>query len=93
MRNTKKIYLLMLLSLSLVACGRNQKTGDSSMDDAKNKVESKEEIPAKESNKDESEDQKEDSKTETSDEKTSDKKLPTFTAKDQDGNSFSNEDI
>ena len=96
MRNTKKMYLLMLLSLSLVACGRNQKTGDSSMDDAKNKVESKEEIPAKEAKKDESDESKDgnkDAKTETSDEKTSDKKLPTFTAKDQDGNPFSNEDI
>ncbi|WP_297280835.1 TlpA disulfide reductase family protein [uncultured Anaerococcus sp.] len=93
MRNTNKMYLLMLLSLSLVACGTNQKTDDSSMDDAKNKVESKEELPAKEAKKDESEDQKEDSKTETSDEKTSDKKLPEFTAKDQDGNPFSNEDI
>lgn len=94
MRNINKINLLMLLSLSLVACGTNQKTEDSSMDESKTSVESKEETPAKEVSSDEAKDEKNDTKSDTSDQKSdSDKELPEFTAKDQDGNPFSNEDI
>ncbi|SUU93354.1 thiol-disulfide oxidoreductase [Anaerococcus octavius] len=88
MRKVNNIYTIIMLGLLLAACQNNDKQAN----DEKMKNETKAEIPA------EKEDQKTDNKEMTVEEKDSSKMadkntLPNFTAKDQDGNPFTNEDI
>lgn len=104
MRKANNIYTIIMLGLALVACQNNeQKTANE-----QTKSESQAEMPAaskdeakvddKKEVKDDKEMAKEAKKDETKQEtdlsKMADKKtLPNFTAKDQDGNPYSNEDI
>ena len=88
MRKVNNIYTIIMLGLLLAACQNNDKQAN----DEKMKNETKAEIPA------EKEDQKTDKKEMTMEEKDPSKMadkntLPNFTAKDQDGNPFTNEDI
>lgn len=109
MRKVNNIYTIIMLGLALAACQKNdnpaddqQTTNDTqaempaeSKDDAKNEEKYDDK---KEEAKDDKEMAKEAEKDETLEEtdptKMADKKtLPNFTAKDQDGNPFTNEDI
>lgn len=109
MKKANNIYTIIMLGLALAACQKNdnpaddqQTTNDTqaempaeSKDDAKNEEKYDDK---KEEAKDDKEMAKEAEKDETLEEtdptKMADKKtLPNFTAKDQDGNPFTNEDI
>lgn len=109
MKKANNIYTIIMLGLALAACQKNDNLADDqatkndtqaempaeSKDDAKNEEKSDDK---KEEAKDDKEMAKEAEEDETLEEtdptKMADKKtLPNFTAKDQDGNPFTNEDI
>ena len=103
MRKVNNIYTIIMLGLLLAACQNNDKQAN----DEKMKNETKAEIPAEKedqkTDKKESEEKEENSKETDNKEMTMEEKdpskmadkntLPNFTAKDQDGNPFTNEDI
>lgn len=100
MRKAINIYTIIILGLALVACQNNEKQAS----DEKVKNESQAEMPAasKDDAKNEEKDnkemskeaEKEESKEESDSANADDKKtLPNFTAKDQDGNPYSNKDL
>ena len=95
MKKMNKYYLLVLAGLSLAACTNNQKMDNKPQDNKDTKVESKEEVPAeKPGMKDPTKTGEEPSDSkESEDQSSGENKLPSFTAKDQDGNPFTNEDI
>ena len=90
MKKINKCYLLILASLSLAACN-NQNVDRPSDNGTTTKAESKKEVSEEKSDLKEASEEKE--STEPSKEPSSNKKLPVFTSKDQDGNPFSNDDI
>lgn len=80
MKKANNIYTIIMLGLALAACQNNDKPAD----DQATKNDTQAEMSA----------EKEESKEESDSANTDDKKtLPNFTAKDQDGNPYSNEDI
>lgn len=82
MKKINKCYLLILASLSLAACN-NQNVDRPSDNGTTTKAESKKEVSEEKSDLKEASEEKE----------STNKKLPVFTSKDQDGNPFSNDDI
>lgn len=108
MKKANNIYTIIMLGLALAACQNNDKPADDqpttndtqaemsaeSKDDAKNEEKSDDEKEVKDDKEMAKEAEKEESKEESDSVNTDDKKtLPNFTAKDQDGNPYSNEDI
>lgn len=108
MKKANNIYTIIMLGLALAACQKNDKPADDqatkndtqaemsaeSKDDAKNEEKSDDEKEVKDDKEMAKEAEKEESKEESDSANTDDKKtLPNFTAKDQDGNPYSNEDI
>lgn len=108
MKKANNIYTIIMLGLALAACQKNDKTADDqatkndtqaempaeSKDDAKNEEKSDDEKEAKDDKEMAKEAEKDETLEETDPSKMADKKtLPNFTAKDQDGNPFTNEDI
>lgn len=80
MKKANNIYTIIMLGLALAACQNNDKPAD----DQPTTNDTQAEMSA----------EKEESKEESDSANTDDKKtLPNFTAKDQDGNPYSNEDI
>ncbi len=90
MKKINKCYLLILASLSLAACN-NQNVDRPSDNGTTTKAESKKEVSEEKSDLKEASEEKE--STESSEKSSTNKKLPVFTSKDQDGNPFSNDDI
>jgi redoxin domain protein len=90
MKKINKCYLLILASLSLAACN-NQNVDRPSDNGTTTKSESKKEVSEEKSDLKEASEEKE--STESSEKSSTNKKLPVFTSKDQDGNPFSNDDI
>ena len=108
MKKANNIYTIIMLGLALVACQKNDKPEDdqqtkndtqaempaASKDDAKNEEKSDDEKEVKDDKEMAKEAEKDETTEETDSAKMADKKtLPNFTAKDQDGNPYSNEDI
>lgn len=108
MRKANNIYTIIMLGLALAACQNNsQQASDDKMknetktempaenkDEMKNEDQKADEKEMPEANKEEAKDEKDMTMEETDPSKMADKKmLPNFTAKDQDGNPYSNEDI
>lgn len=108
MKKANNIYTIIMLGLVLVACQKNDKPADDqatkndtqaempaeSKDDAKNEVKSDDKKEVKDDKEMAKEAEKDETLEETDPTKMADKKtLPNFTAKDQDGNPFTNEDI
>ena len=108
MRKANNIYTIIMLGLALAACQNNsQQASDEKMknetktemseqnkDEMKNEDQKADEKEMTEANKEEAKDEKNMTMEETDPKKMADKKmLPNFTAKDQDGNPFTNEDI
>ena len=108
MRKANNIYTIIMLGLALAACQNNsQQASDENMknetktemseqnkDEMKNEDQKADEKEMTEANKEEAKDEKNMTMEETDPKKMADKKmLPNFTAKDQDGNPYSNEDI
>lgn len=108
MKKANNIYTIIMLGLALVACQKNDKPADDqatkndtqaempaeSKDDAKNEVKSDDKKEVKDDKEMAKEAEKDETLEETDPTKMADKKtLPNFTAKDQDGNPFTNEDI
>ena len=108
MRKANNIYTIIMLGLALAACQNNsQQASDEKMknetktemseqnkDEMKNEDQKADEKEMTEANKEEAKDDKDMTMEETDPTKMADKKmLPNFTAKDQDGNPFTNEDI
>ena len=108
MKKANNIYTIIMLGLALVACQKNDKPADDqatkndtqaempaeSKDDAKNEVKSDDKKEVKDDKEMAKEAEKDETLQETDPTKMADKKtLPNFTAKDQDGNPFTNEDI
>lgn len=108
MRKANNIYTIIMLGLVLAACQNNEQKAANeqtknesqaempaaSEDDAKNEEKADDKKKAKDDKEMAKEAEKDESKQETDPSKMADKKiLPNFTAKDQDGNPYSNEDI
>ena len=108
MKKANNIYTIIMLGLALAACQKNDKPADDqatkndtqaempaeSKDDAKNEVKSDDKKEVKDDKEMAKEAEKDETLEETDPTKMADKKtLPNFTAKDQDGNPFTNEDI
>lgn len=108
MRKANNIYTIIMLGLTLAACQNNsQQASDEKMknetktemseqnkDEMKNEDQKADEKEMPEANKEEAKDEKDMTMEETDPTKMADKKmLPNFTAKDQYGNPFTNEDI
>lgn len=108
MKKANNIYTIIMLGLALAACQKNDKPADDqatkndtqaempaeSKDDAKNEEKSDDTKEAKDDKEMAKEAEKDETLEETDPTKMADKKtLPNFTAKDQDGNPFTNEDI
>ena len=108
MRKANNIYTIIMLGLALAACQNNsQQASDENMknetktemseqnkDEMKNEDQKADEKEMTEANEEEAKDEKNMTMEETDPKKMADKKmLPNFTAKDQDGNPYSNEDI
>ena len=108
MRKANNIYTIIMLGLALASCQNNsQQASDEKMknetktemseqnkDEMKNEDQKADEKEMPEANKEEAKDEKDMTMEETDPTKMADKKmLPNFTAKDQDGNPFTNEDI
>ena len=108
MRKANNIYTIIMLGLTLAACQNNsQQASDEKMknetktemseqnkDEMKNENQKADEKEMPEADNKEAKDQKDMTMEETDPTKMADKKmLPNFTAKDQDGNPFTNEDI
>ena len=108
MRKANNIYTIIMLGLALVACQNNEQKAANeqtknesqaempaaSKDDAKNEEKADDKKKVKDDKEMANETEKDESKQETDLSKMADKKtLPKFTAKDQDGNPYSNEDI
>ncbi|WP_394024403.1 TlpA family protein disulfide reductase [Anaerococcus martiniensis] len=108
MRKANNIYTIIMLGLTLAACQNNsQQASDEKMknetktemseqnkDEMKNEDQKADEKEMPEADNKEAKDDKDMTMEETDPTKMADKKmLPNFTAKDQDGNPFTNEDI
>lgn len=108
MRKANNIYTIIMLGLALAACQNNsQQASDEKMknetktemseqnkDEMKNEDQKADEKEMPEADNKEAKDEKDMTMEETDSTKMADKKmLPNFTAKDQDGNPFTNEDI
>ena len=108
MRKANNIYTIIMLGLALAACQNNsQQASDEKMknetktemseqnkDEMKNEDQKADEKEMPEADNKEAKDDKDMTMEETDPTKMADKKmLPNFTAKDQDGNPFTNEDI
>lgn len=108
MRKANNIYTIIMLGLTLAACQNNsQQASDEKMknetktemseqnkDEMKNEDQKADEKEMPEADDKEAKDDKDMTMEETDPTKMADKKmLPNFTAKDQDGNPFTNEDI
>ncbi len=109
MKKANNIYTIVMLGLALAACQKNDKPADDqatkndtqaemsaeSKDDAKNEEKSDDKKEEAKDDKEMAKEAEEDKTLEETDpSKMADKKtLPNFTAKDQDGNPFTNEDI
>ena len=108
MRKANNIYTIIMLGLALAACQNNsQQASDEKMknetktemseqnkDEMKNEDQKADEKEMPEADNKEAKDDKDMTMEETDPTKMADKKmLPNFTAKDQDGNPYSNEDI
>ena len=108
MRKANNIYTIIMLGLTLAACQNNsQQASDEKMknetktemyeqnkDEMKNEDQKADEKEMPEADDKEAKDDKDMTMEETDPTKMADKKmLPNFTAKDQDGNPYSNEDI
>ena len=108
MRKANNIYTIIMLGLALAACQNNsQQASDEKMknetktemseqnkDEMKNEDQKSDEKEMPETDNKEAKDEKDMTMEETDPTKMADKKmLPNFTAKDQDGNPFTNEDI
>lgn len=108
MRKANNIYTIIMLGLALAACQNNsQQASDEKMknetktemseqnkDEMKNEDQKADEKEMPEADNKEAKDEKDMTMEETDPTKMADKKmLPNFTAKDQDGNPYSNEDI
>ena len=108
MKKANNIYTIIMLGLALAACQKNDKPPDDqatkndtqaempaeSKDDAKNEVKSDDKKEVKDDKEMAKEAEKDETLEETDPTKMADKKtLPNFTANDQDGNPFTNEDI
>lgn len=108
MRKANNIYTIIMLGLTLAACQNNsQQASDEKMknetktemseqnkDEMKNEDQKADEKEMPEADDKETKDDKDMTMEETDPTKMADKKmLPNFTAKDQDGNPYSNEDI
>ena len=108
MRKANNIYTIIILGLTLAACQNNsQQASDEKMknetktemseqnkDEMKNEDQKADEKEMPEADNKEAKDEKDMTMEETDPTKMADKKmLPNFTAKDQDGNPFTNEDI
>lgn len=108
MRKANNIYTIIMLGLALAACQNNsQQASDEKMknetktemseqnkDEMKNEDQKADEKEMPEDDNKEAKDDKDMTMEETDPTKMADKKmLPNFTAKDQDGNPFTNEDI
>lgn len=108
MRKANNIYTIIMLGLTLAACQNNsQQASDEKMknetktemseqnkDEMKNEDQKADEKEMPEADDKEAKDEKDMTMEETDPTKMADKKmLPNFTAKDQDGNPFTNEDI
>lgn len=108
MRKANNIYTIIMLGLTLAACQNNsQQASDEKMknetktemseqnkDEMKNEDQKADEKEMPEADDKEAKDEKDMTMEETDPTKMADKKmLPNFTAKDQDGNPYSNEDI
>lgn len=108
MRKANNIYTIIMLGLALVACQNNEQKAANeqtknesqaempaaSKDDAKNEEKADDKKKVKDDKEMAKETEKDEIKQETDLSKMADKKtLPSFTAKDQDGNPYSNEDI
>lgn len=108
MRKANNIYTIIMLGLALAACQNNsQQASDEKMknetktemseqnkDEMKNEDQKADEKEMPEADDKEAKDDKDMTMEETDPTKMADKKmLPNFTAKDQDGNPYSNEDI
>ncbi len=108
MRKANNIYTIIMLGLTLAACQNNsQQASDEKMknetktemseqnkDEMKNEDQKADEKEMSEADNKEAKDDKDMTMEETDPTKMADKKmLPNFTAKDQDGNPFTNEDI
>lgn len=108
MRKANNIYTIIMLGLALVACQNNEQKAANeqtknesqaempaaSKDDAKNEEKADDKKKVKDDKEMAKETEKDETKQETDLSKMADKKtLPSFTAKDQDGNPYSNEDI
>lgn len=108
MRKANNIYTIIMLGLALAACQNNsQQANDEKMknetktemseqnkDEMKNEDQKADEKEMPEADNKEAKDEKDMTMEETDPTKMADKKmLPNFTAKDQDGNPYSNEDI
>lgn len=108
MRKANNIYTIIMLGLTLAACQNNsQQASDEKMknetktemsdqnkDEMKNEDQKADEKEMPEADNKEAKDEKDMTMEETDPTKMADKKmLPNFTAKDQDGNPFTNEDI
>lgn len=108
MRKANNIYTIIMLGLALVACQNNEQKAANeqtknesqaempaaSKDDAKNEEKADDKKKVKDDKEMAKETEKDETKQETDPSKMADKKtLPNFTAKDQDGNPYSNEDI
>ena len=109
MKKANNIYTIIMLGLALAACQKNDKPADDQetkndtqvempaedKNDAKNEEKSDDKKEEAKDNKEMSKEaEKEENKEESDSANTDGKKtLPNFTAKDQDGNPYSNEDI
>lgn len=108
MKKANNIYTIIMLGLALVACQNNEQKAANeqtknesqaempaaSKDDAKNEEKADDKKKVKDDKEMAKETEKDETKQETDPSKMADKKtLPNFTAKDQDGNPYSNEDI
>lgn len=109
MKKANNIYTIIMLGLALAACQKNDNLADDqatkndtqaempaeSKDDAKNEEKSDDKKEEAKNDKEMAKEAEEDETLEETDPtKMADKKtLPNFTAKDQDGNPFTNEDI
>lgn len=108
MRKANNIYTIIMLGLALAACQNNsQQASDEKMknetktemseqnkDEMKNEDQKADEKEMPEADNKEAKDEKDMTMEETDPTKMADKKmLPNFTAKDQDGNPYTNEDI
>lgn len=108
MRKANNIYTIIMLGLALVACQNNEQKAANeqtknesqaempaaSKDDGKNEEKADDKKKVKDDKEMAKKAEKDETKQETDPSKMAEKKtLPNFTAKDQDGNPYSNEDI